>query len=382
MHELNDILSRGLTQPKEAIFYAISQSLTRAFPGKFVLETESCSFAVERFAYDGLCSMEPEEGVHENSSVDYIPRHDLVYERAEHGFFRIEWEDQTLFLLLTGIYGQYQRTKRWYLIADTEELAREFYLRVERWTTEVRGEVLVFQDGHWSKSQDLFTSIQSTTLDSLVLPGRMREEIADNFRQFFDSASIYDQYGIPWKRGVLMLGPPGNGKTHMIKGLVNSLGKPCLYVRSFKSEYATEHGNISHVFDRARASSPCMLVLEDLDSLVDGRNRSFFLNEMDGFDSNRGILTVATTNRASRPRNPRSTKSVRSQVHLRPPRATRAATLPRCTKCRIGAGPADVGKRSRTCRWPNGRLFVRVPQGARAVLHDGLDPGRRKASDG
>ncbi len=54
------------------------------------------------------------------------------------------------------------------------------------------------------------------------------------------------------------------------------------------------------VFERARTTAPCVLVLEDLDSLVTQHNRSFFLNEMDGFAANGGILTLATTNHPER----------------------------------------------------------------------------------
>ena len=42
--------------------------------------------------------------------------------------------------------------------------------------------------------------------------------------------------------------------------------------------------------------APCVVVLEDIDSLVEPSVRSFFLNEMDGFAANRGLLVVATTN--------------------------------------------------------------------------------------
>src|SRR5262249_30867102 len=42
--------------------------------------------------------------------------------------------------------------------------------------------------------------------------------------------------------------------------------------------------------------TPCVLVLEDLDSLVSGQNRTFFLNELDGFAANAGIVTLATCN--------------------------------------------------------------------------------------
>ena len=54
------------------------------------------------------------------------------------------------------------------------------------------------------------------------------------------------------------------------------------------------------VFDRARKLRPCVLVLEDLDSLVDDTNRSFFLNQLDGFEENHGLIVLATTNHPER----------------------------------------------------------------------------------
>ena len=50
------------------------------------------------------------------------------------------------------------------------------------------------------------------------------------------------------------------------------------------------------VFERARKLRPCVLVLEDLDSLVKNDNRSFFLNQLDGFERNHGLIVLATTN--------------------------------------------------------------------------------------
>ncbi len=60
--------------------------------------------------------------------------------------------------------------------------------------------------------------------------------------------------------------------------------------------HGTEQQNIEAVFCRARHTTPCLLVFEDLDSLLNDDNRSFFLNELDGFEENEGILTIATTN--------------------------------------------------------------------------------------
>jgi SpoVK/Ycf46/Vps4 family AAA+-type ATPase len=57
---------------------------------------------------------------------------------------------------------------------------------------------------------------------------------------------------------------------------------------------------VTRVFERARKAAPCVLVLEDLDSLVNDGNRAFFLNELDGFAANTGIVTLATTNHPER----------------------------------------------------------------------------------
>lgn len=43
---------------------------------------------------------------------------------------------------------------------------------------------------------------------------------------------------------------------------------------------------IRDIFKKAREMAPCLLILEDLDSLINDQNRSFFLNELDGLESN------------------------------------------------------------------------------------------------
>ena len=50
------------------------------------------------------------------------------------------------------------------------------------------------------------------------------------------------------------------------------------------------------MFTKAREMSPCVVILEDLDSLITDRNRSFFLNQLDGLEGNDGLLVIGTTN--------------------------------------------------------------------------------------
>ena len=68
-----------------------------------------------------------------------------------------------------------------------------------------------------------------------------------------------------------------------------------LYVKSFRS-WKGEEGAMTDVFEKARQTAPCVVILEDLDSLINNQNRSFFLNQIDGLSNNDGLLVIGTTN--------------------------------------------------------------------------------------
>ena len=61
--------------------------------------------------------------------------------------------------------------------------------------------------------------------------------------------------------------------------------------RSHGPEYA-----VREIFVKARHSAPCLLVFEDLDSLITDQVKSFFLNEVDGLESNEGLMMLGSTN--------------------------------------------------------------------------------------
>jgi len=74
---------------------------------------------------------------------------------------------------------------------------------------------------------------------------------------------------------------------------------PSLYVKSLVSFGGPEYA-IRSIFLKARQVAPCLLIFEDLDSLVTDSVRSYFLNEVDGLESNDGILMVGSTNHLDR----------------------------------------------------------------------------------
>ncbi len=289
----------ALHEPGDAISYYVTQRLQEFYPDKTVYHTDDGEFELEKFLKAGQCTgkmrtvpMPQRNAVW--SGVDNPTR--MIVENA---WFEIDWRNSHYEVVM--LYHARENSYHAWIVADTEELAGALFRRVCAWETEVHGEIVVYENGSWAKSEQLFQSIRSTTFKNLVLPAEMKQTLQNDFSSFFSSQSLYDQYGVPWKRGVLLVGPPGNGKTHTIKALVNWLEKPCLYVKSFRSSrFRTTQESIRSVFARARRTTPCILVLEDLDSLVDNDNRSFLLNELDGFANNRGILVVATTNHPER----------------------------------------------------------------------------------
>lgn len=298
--QVQEFIADALSRPRDAIFHTLSRSIAAAFPDRFVLETEDPHFDVVGFAREGRCRISPRADIHNQWSTHYWHCAQRSFTLPKNAWLEIEWEGGRYEIVRIEVEGSCGRGLRSYLIAGNAEEARAFFVAVCAWSSEVRCEILVYDGTHWSKDPDLFREIRCATLEDLVLPGDAKREILHDFQQFFGSEETYRRYGIPWKRGVLFLGPPGNGKTHMVKALVNELGKPCLYVRSFRSRFMPEHMSMDRVFEKTREASPCLLVLEDLDSMVDEENRSAFLNELDGFRENRGLLTVATCNHPER----------------------------------------------------------------------------------
>jgi transitional endoplasmic reticulum ATPase len=65
-------------------------------------------------------------------------------------------------------------------------------------------------------------------------------------------------------------------------------------------DWAGEEVAMADVFNKARQLAPCVIILEDLDSLINDRNRSFFLNQLDGLERNDGLLIIGTTNHFER----------------------------------------------------------------------------------
>lgn len=329
------LISDMLLLPGAAIDYHISEHLVKLFPDKAFIEGEGGQFNIEGYAQANHCTLTRKTFAYNQMTTYWRgPEPEMLYahhmmhmggvvfdgmnqfststatngsasetmDTVRKAWLEVQWQGNVLDVLILQIEGEgFQKYHHW-ILAETEEVARRFFAAVCKWNMEIRGEVLVFDNGFWHKDEHLFQDIKNATFENLILYGTLKQEIRDDLMQFFASRALYEEHDIPWKRGILFVGPAGNGKTHTVKALINSLEQPCLYVKSFRAAHTqgADEVNIRQVFDRARRSAPCVLVLEDLDSLITSQNRSFFLNELDGFASNIGIVALATTNHPER----------------------------------------------------------------------------------
>ena len=170
-----------------------------------------------------------------------------------------------------------------------------------KWNAELHSEILVFDQQRWTKDKELYRAVQSANWDDVILDKNMKDALVRDVESFFDCESDYKRFAVPWKRGIIFHGTPGNGKTISIKALMNSLSNrpadpiPSLYVKSLAGCNNAWYA-IRQIFVTARHYSPCLLIFEDLDSLISDSVKSFFLNEVDGLEDNDGLMMIGSTN--------------------------------------------------------------------------------------
>ena len=183
---------------------------------------------------------------------------------------------------------------------------------------------------------------------------------------------------MPWRRGALFVGPPGNGKTLCVKVLVRRLAVPCIYVQSFEAPYGTPQHSIEAVFRRARATAPCLVILlEDLDALVTEGCRSFFLYQLDGFAGTPASSRSPrrTTPSASIPAIvERPSRFDSCEYHFDLPQAeTRVRYSPPGTSLRLRPALRLSESGAHAGSPKTRRLLVRVHPGGLRVVDDALD---------
>ncbi|ROV88987.1 hypothetical protein VMCG_10159 [Cytospora schulzeri] len=229
--------------------------------------------------------------------------HDILFDR-----FLYKWNGHDFIIYIVsardGLVGSYPQGKITFILSTSLDLANGLVLAAGKWFNDLHDEIWVFDQGAWKKSRELFESIRNAKWDNVIMDSERKRAIIDDHMSFYNGRESYKKLGVPWKRGVIYYGPPGNGKTISIKAMMHQLYSlkdpiPTLYVRSLMSYYGPEK-SVAMIFEKARAMAPCYLIMEDLDTIVTDAVKSYFFNEVDGLKSNDGIFMVGSTNHLDR----------------------------------------------------------------------------------
>lgn len=160
---------------------------------------------------------------------------------------------------------------------------------------------IVNQWGNWVRRSDL----PLRDLESVILPESQKSDLVADLRRFLESEDRYVRLALPWHRGYMLHGPPGTGKTSLVKALANEFKLDLWYVSlGDLKEEASLISLLSEVGPRS------ILLLEDVDTIeltndadrVEGTARptqmslSSLLNALDGVATPHGLITVMTTN--------------------------------------------------------------------------------------
>ena len=230
-----------------------------------------------------------------------------IAETVKFGKFLLDWEGKEFVVLVVdGRDGTqaYPKEVNQYVLSASTDATNRLLLAAGKWSNDLHGEVWVYDGGYWEKSAELWDSVSKASWDDVILDSAMKDAIRSDVDHFFSSRETYQNLKVPWKRGIIYWGPPGNGKTISIKATMHTLYErkdpiPTLYVRSLSSFAGPEY-SINQIFSLARRTAPCYLVFEDLDTIVSDDVRSYFLNEVDGIKRNDGILMLGSTNHLDR----------------------------------------------------------------------------------
>ena len=141
------------------------------------------------------------------------------------------------------------------------------------------------------------------------------DEAKENLQEIVDYLHDPDKYtevGASMPKGVLLVGPPGTGKTMLAKAVAGEAGVPFFsmsgseFVEMFVGMGASK---VRDLFSQAKEKAPCIVFIDEIDAIGKKRDNQLssndereqtlnqLLTEMDGFEGNNGVIILAATNR-------------------------------------------------------------------------------------
>jgi len=148
----------------------------------------------------------------------------------------------------------------------------------------------------------------------------IKDELRETVQYPVEHPEKFVKFGLQPSKGVLFYGPPGTGKTLLAKAIANECAANFISVKGpelLSMWFGESESNIRDIFDKARAAAPCVVFLDELDSIAKSRGGSIgdaggasdrvvnqLLTEMDGMASKKSVFIIGATNRYTTPTSP------------------------------------------------------------------------------
>ncbi|MGM0585330.1 MAG: ATP-dependent zinc metalloprotease FtsH [Pseudomonadota bacterium] len=184
-----------------------------------------------------------------------------------------------------------------------------------------------------SKAKMLTERTGKVTFDDVAGIDEAKDEL-EEIVEFLKDPQKYSRLGGKIPKGALLVGPPGTGKTLLARAIAGEAGVPFFtisgsdFVEMFVGVGASR---VRDMFEQAKKNAPCIVFIDEIDAVGRSRGAGYgggndereqtlnqLLVEMDGFESNEGVILIAATNRPD----------VLDPALLRPGRFDRQITVP------------------------------------------------------
>jgi ATP-dependent 26S proteasome regulatory subunit len=148
-----------------------------------------------------------------------------------------------------------------------------------------------------------FMKMVKKTWDDVIIPDDIRDELIYNAIWPIEKSDIFKSNGLSTKRGIMLEGKPGVGKT-MAVSVIASLMTDKATTIWIPARSVGQADDIAQIYTAARELSPCILLFEDIDLIATDRSTTGnyspvlgeLLGQLDGLEVNNCIITIATTN--------------------------------------------------------------------------------------
>jgi transitional endoplasmic reticulum ATPase len=119
--------------------------------------------------------------------------------------------------------------------------------------------------------------VPNTRWDDIGGLEQVKRELIESVQYPVDHPEKFLKFGLSPSRGVLFYGPPGTGKTMLAKAVANECSANFISIKGpelLSMWFGESESNIRDIFDKARAAAPCVVFLDELDSIAKSRGGS------------------------------------------------------------------------------------------------------------